>query len=109
MIRFLALCLSLGFVAGCEPRTDVQSQEEVNRQAANPADVSDGTDKPLKDTHPLRESGLTYESFRIDELALVFRRIELAHDIDGVSELFMSETEVTNSMYQQFIDDSGAT
>jgi len=29
------------------------------------------------------------------------------HEIDGVSQLFMSETEVTNRMYKVFLDDTG--
>jgi len=45
--------------------------------------------------------------FRLKGLGLTFRRVLLDHEIDGVTELFMSETEITNRMYKEFIDDTG--
>lgn len=45
--------------------------------------------------------------FRLKRLGLTFRRVRIDHEIDGVTELFMSDTEVTNRMYKMFLDDTG--
>ena len=52
-------------------------------------------------------TGISGNVFRVKDLGLTFRRVQLDHEIDGVFELFMSDTEVTNRMYKVFLDDTG--
>ena len=47
--------------------------------------------------------------FELKELGLVFRRIPMDEEIDGVGELFLSETEVTNAMYKHYLNKTGKT